>query len=92
MDSRTEQVETPVLIATRVPPGDKWKLVDDAYETVHSSLTDTLEAYFQATGFKGDYKLAPLDSKLYALHTEEIEIKQPEEKIYGLFGEFRQGV
>ena len=92
MDSRTEQVETPVLIATRVPPGDKWKLVDDAYETVHSSLTDTLEAYFQATGFKGDYKLAPLDSKLYALYSEEIEIKQPEEKIYGLFGEFRQGV
>ena len=92
MDLRTEQVETPVLIATRVPPGDKWKLVDDAYEATHPSLTDALEAYFQATGFKGDYKLAPLDSKLYALYSEEIEIKQPEEKIYGLFGEFRQGI
>ena len=49
MDLRTEQVETPVLIATRVPPGDKWKLVDDAYEAIHPSLTDALEAYFQAT-------------------------------------------
>ena len=92
MENRTEIVEVPELIAIRVPPGDKWMLKDDPYETVHSSITDVLEAYFQATGFKGDYRLAPLDSKLYALHTEEIEIKQPEEKIYGLFGEFRQGI
>ena len=91
MENRTEIVEVPELIAVRVPPGDKWMLKDDPYESVHPSITDVLEAYFQATGFKGDYKLAPLDSKLYALHTEEIEIKQPEEKIYGLFGEFKQG-
>ena len=48
---------------------------------------------FQATEFKGEYKLAPLDSKLYALKSkeEEIIVKEEPEKRYGLFGEFKQG-
>jgi hypothetical protein len=65
MENRTEIVEFPELIAVRVPPGDKWILKDDPYETIHPSLTDVLEAYFQATEFKGEYKLAPLDSTLW---------------------------
>ena len=93
MENRTEIVEFPELIAIRVPPGDKWMLKDDPYENVHESITDVLEAYFQATGFKGDYKLAPLDSKLFAIKTKEEEIVEEEEpeKHYGLFGEFKQG-
>jgi len=93
MENRTEIVEFPELIAVRVPPGDKWILKDDPNEVIHPSLTDVLEAYFQATEFKGEYKLAPLDSKLYALKTkeEEIIIKEEPEKRYGLFGEFKQG-
>ena len=93
MENRTEIVEFPELIAVRVPPGDKWMLKDDPHETIYPSLTDVLEAYFQATEFKGEYKLAPLDSKLYALKTkeEEIIVKEEPEKRYGLFGEFKQG-
>jgi hypothetical protein len=93
MENRTEIVEFPELIAVRVPPGDKWMLKEDPSETIHPSLTDVLEAYFQATEFRGEYKLAPLDSKLYALKTkeEEIIIEEEAEKRYGLFGEFKQG-
>ena len=39
------------LIATRVPPGDRWKLVDDSKRQVYPSLTETLEAYLHKTGF-----------------------------------------
>jgi len=49
MENRTEIVEFPELIAVRVPPGDKWILKDDPNEVIHPSLTDVLEAYFQAT-------------------------------------------
>ena len=93
MENLTEIVEFPELIAIRVPPGDKWMLKDDPYENVYPSITDVLEAYFQATEFKGEYRLAPLDSKLYAIKTkeEEIIIKEEPEKRYGLFGEFKQG-
>ena len=54
MKNRTEIVEFLELIAIRVPPGDKWMLKDDPYENMHASITDVLEAYFQATGFKGE--------------------------------------
>ena len=37
--------EINVLIAQRVPPGDRWSLINE--DTVHKSLTETLEAYFQ---------------------------------------------
>lgn len=84
-----EQLE---LIAIRIPPGDRWKLVDDKNETIYPSLTDVLEAYFQKTGFKGEYKLSPLDSKIYAIKTEE-KVKEVElPKVYSFYGEFKQGI
>ena len=51
------------LIATRVPPGDKWVLVDDKKKVVHDTLTDALEAHFKNTGTACEFRLAPLDSK-----------------------------
>ena len=59
--------ERNTLIARRVPPGDKWQLVDREPATVtplHKTLTDCLEAYMVKTGFKGEYRLAPLKSEL----------------------------
>ena len=35
----TKVIEHNKLIATRVPPGDKWTLVDDKKKVVHESLT-----------------------------------------------------
>ena len=74
--NKTELVDNFILIARRVPPGDRWRLVSEEPDgVVHTTLTDALEAYMRKSGFKGDYKLAPMKSELYAIATEEIEIK-----------------
>lgn len=90
----TQVVEYNELIATRVPPSDRWTLVGDSKKVVHNSLTETLEAYFQKTGFKGSYRLDPLDSKLYAIKSEEQQIPEEEPQEYGIYGElgFKQGI
>lgn len=71
------------LIAERVPPGDRWRLVGD--QTVHPSLTEVLNAWFLKTKEKAEFRLAPLDSKLYVIRTEEVT---PEIKTFDLYGEF----
>ena len=73
------------LIATRVPPGDQWSLVDDS--KVYKSLTDALQAWFEKTGEKAEFRLAPLDSKLYVIRNKEVEIKPLPVKSYSLYGD-----
>jgi hypothetical protein len=85
-------IEHNELIATRVPPGDRWSLVGDPKKEVFANLTDALEAFYHQTGFTGAYRLDPLDSKLYAIQSSEIEVKKEAPKVYGMYGEFRQGV
>tara|TARA_B110000881_G_scaffold198132_1_gene194705 strand:- start:283 stop:564 length:282 start_codon:yes stop_codon:yes gene_type:complete len=86
---KTEIEETSILIARRVPPGDKWRLVGDEPDgPSHKSLTDTLEAYMTRTGFKGEYRLAPLKSELYAINAEEILVTIEPIKKYSIYGEF----
>ena len=85
-------VEHNELIATRVPPGDRWSLVGDPKKEVFNTLTDALEAFLHQTGFKGSYRLDPMDSKLYAIQTNEVEVKKEEPKMFSLYGEFKQGV
>ena len=85
----TQIIEDLVLIARRVPPGDRWRLVSEEPDgTIHTTLTDSLEAYMRKSGFKGDYKLAPMKSELYAIATEEIEIKPEPIKTYSIYGEY----
>ena len=84
---KKEVVENNVLIATRVAPGDNWKLVISP-NVVHKSLTEALEAYFQETGNRCEFRLAPLDSKLYVIRSEEIEIKEPESKKFSIYGDY----
>ncbi len=88
METKIE--EKKVLIANRVPPGDKWRLADEPNGEVHPNLTDTLEAYMAKTGFKGHYRLEPLQSKLYAIDAKEVEIPKPVEKRYSIYGEYGQ--
>ena len=86
---KTELINSFILIARRVPPGDRWRLVSEEPDgVVHTTLTDALEAYMRKSGFKGDYKLAPLKSELYAIATEEIEIKPDPIKTYSIYGEY----
>ena len=80
----TENLE---LIAQRVPPGDRWKLVNDTRKIIHNTLTEALEAYFLETKFKGEYRLAPLDSKLYAIKTIEEEIVPEAPKNFNIYGD-----
>ena len=44
-------VEHNELIATRVPPGDRWTLVGDPKKEVFGNLTDALEAFFSSNRF-----------------------------------------
>ena len=86
---KVEVIENDILIARRVPPGDKWRLVaNEPSGPVHKSLTDTLEAYMTKTGFRGEYRLAPLKSELYAISKTEKEIEPVQEQCYSIYGEY----
>jgi len=74
------------LIANRVPPSDRWTLVGD--KVIHNSLTEALEAWFQKSGEKAEFRLAPLDSKLYVIRTEEVEIKPEPPKKFNIYGDY----
>ena len=80
-------IERNEVIATRVPPGDRWSLVEDSKKIIHKSLTDALEAYLEVSTFKGEYRLAPLDGKLYAIKTSEEEVKPEPIKKYNIYGD-----
>ena len=84
MKKKQESLE---LIANRQAPGDSWVLVGD--KVIHKSLTEALEAWFQKTGEKAEFRLAPLDSKLYVIRSEEIEIKEPESKKFSIYGDYQ---
>ena len=78
------------LIANRQAPGDSWVLVGD--KVLHKSLTEALEAWFQKTQQKAEFRLAPLDSKLYVIRQQEEEILPEEPQSFSIYGEFKQGV
>ena len=80
-------IEHNELIARRVPPGDQWMLIDDTNNTIHPTLTHALEAWFQETKEKAEFRLAPLDSKLYVIRKEEKQIEKPKPKRFNLYGE-----
>jgi len=81
-----ELTEKSILIAKRVPPGDQWMLVDDIKKIVHKSLTDTLEAYFQANQKPCEFRLAPLKGELYMITTEEVAPTPP--KRFNIYGDY----
>lgn len=82
MTDNMETKEVLELIANRVPPGDRWTLVGE--EKVYPSLTEALNAWSIKTKEKAEFRLAPLDSKLYVIRTEKYE---PEIKTYNIYGE-----
>ena len=71
------------LVANRVPPGDRWALLEDESDIVFGSLTDCLNQIFvvhQGTQFyidakKGEVYIGvekPQPVKKYSLYGEEI--------------------
>jgi hypothetical protein len=83
-----EKIEKNILIAKRVPPGDRFALVDEP-ETIYSSLTETLEAYFQKTQIRCEFRLAPLKGELYMITTEEVAPPPPPPaKKFNIYGDY----
>jgi hypothetical protein len=82
-----ETIESSVLIAERVPPGDKWELVIDK-ENVIDGLVQALTQYMRKTKFKGNYRLEPLNGKLFAIEEEQVNIVEPEPEKFDLYGEY----
>jgi hypothetical protein len=88
MTEKTKKItEHNELIAIRVPPGDRWTLISDTRKVIYGSITDTLESYFNISQFKGEYRLAPLESKLFAIKTVEEEVKPEPPKRLNLYGD-----
>jgi hypothetical protein len=83
-----EKIEYLELIANRQAPGDSWVLVDDKNKVVHKSLTNALEAWFEITQEKAEFRLAPLDSKLYVIRTEEKETQPEPPKRFNIYGDY----
>lgn len=87
MSEEVKIVEENELIAVRVPPGDNWELVIDQGNTIEG-LVMALTMYMRKTKFKGNYRLEPLNGKLFAIKTFEEEVEQPEPMIFDLYGEY----
>jgi hypothetical protein len=78
--------EINILIAQRVPPGDRWSLINE--DTVHKSLTETLEAYFQKVNQPCEFRLAPLKGELYVITTKEETVKVEPPKKFNIYGDY----
>ena len=86
-ESTTKTIEQNELIAIRVPPGDKWRLVEDEKNIVHTSLMDVLEAYYTMTQFTGDFRFVPREGKIYAVKQKEEIIAPKPVKKYNIYGD-----
>ena len=85
----TEIVERKELIALKIPDTpDSWKFLDNR---VVDSLTEAYEVYFQGTGVKAfHFDASEVPAKIYAVHTDEVEIKKEPVKTYSLYGDYSQ--
>lgn len=83
-----EKVEKNILIAKRVPPGDRWRLIiDEPDDKIHTSLTEALEAYYQKVSMKPQaFRLEPLKGELYMITTEEVDPTPP--KKFNIYGDY----
>jgi hypothetical protein len=84
MAKQTKEIN--ILIAQRVPPGDRWSLIDE--DTVHKSLTETLEAYFQKVNQPCEFRLVPLKGELYVITTKEETVKVEPPKKFNIYGDY----
>jgi hypothetical protein len=87
---KIESVEKLQLIANRVPPSDRWRLIPEEHNaTIHTSLTDALEAWFQMATIKPNaFRLDLAAGKIYVILNQEVEIKEPELKRYNIYGDY----
>ena len=71
------------LKATRVPPGDRWCIVDGGDDKIYSSLTEVLNQIYMDTPNTEFY----IDAQKGEVHIEDGKEKPPTIKKYSLYGE-----
>jgi len=82
-----QNVEKNFKIADRVPPGDRWQVIN--VKEIQPSLTDALNAYYEVAVVKPQaFRLEPMNGSLYMITTEYIEIQEPEPKKYSIYGDY----
>ena len=64
-----------------------WLLIEPTHTKERLTIFEMIAG---AIMFKGEYRLAPLKSELYAISTIEEEVIIEPEKKYSLYGEFSQ--
>ena len=71
------------LVASRIPPGDRWALIENESDIVYGSLTDCLNQIYvvhKATQFV-------IDAKKGEVYIEDGVEKPPTVKKFSLYGE-----
>jgi hypothetical protein len=86
--NKKEVIEKNHEIASRVKgKGDTWEVY--GVDKIQTSLTDALESYYNVAIIKPkSFRLNLVEGKLYAILTDEIDIKEPEPKKYSIYGEY----
>jgi len=91
MTEKTLQ-EINVLIANRVPPGDRWMLVDEKGKPINGEviegIIEAMSEYMRNNDYKGDYRLSPLAGEIFAIQQTSVEVPKEKPKKYDLYGEF----
>ena len=79
------QEEIKTRVAKRVPPGDRWSLLDNT-TVVLESLTDVLEYVYQKQG-NSQFFMDAREGYVYVIDTEEKVIEPEPTKTWSLYGE-----
>ena len=85
---KKEVIEKNHEIASRVKgKGDTWEVY--GVDKTQTSLTDALEDYYNVSTIKPKaFRLGLTEGKLYAIVSNEVEIKEPEPKKYSIYGDY----
>lgn len=74
------------IIANRIPPGDRWRLVSDLNKIIYNNIIDVLEAYYNETKYNKKFIINAKEGTISIVKEEKIEIV-PEIKKFNIYGE-----
>ena len=70
------------LVANRVPPGDRWEIIDDGNDVIYGSLTDCLNQIYTITNGTQFF----VDAKKGEVYIEDGVVRPQPIKKYSLYG------
>jgi hypothetical protein len=78
----TEIKSEMITALKRVPPGDRWIFAEGTHPTIYPSLTDALEAWYQAEG-ETKFYIDARKGLVEVIVEEEVEIPVKKFSLYG---------